>query len=100
MAAEKWDILGELGECADLLDDCAAALDAKSIDLLSRGLVTAAARTGETIEGVLMDFLAHTLAQDFPRPVKIHAVVIGHKALDVARMIVAADMRKGSGNVQ
>lgn len=93
MAAEKREFMG-------ILDECAAALDAKSIDLLSRGLVTAAVRTGETIEGVLMDFLAHTLAQDLPRGVKIHAVVIGHKALDVARMIVLADARKGAGRVQ
>lgn len=93
MAAEKRDSVGEL-------DDCAAALDAKSIDLLSRHIVMAAARTGETIEGVLTDFLTHTLGSDLPREVKIHAVVIVYKALDVARMIVAADVRKGAGNVQ
>jgi hypothetical protein len=94
MAAEKRDFVGEL-------DECAAALDAKSIDLLSRHIVMAAARTGETIEGVLTDFLTHTLgSSDLPREVKIHAVVIVYKALDVARMIVAADVRKGAGNVQ
>lgn len=93
MAAEKRDFVGEL-------DECAAALDAKNIDLLSRHIVMTAARTGETIEGALMDFLAHTLGSDLSREVKICAVVTGHKALDVARMIVAADMRKGVGCVQ
>jgi hypothetical protein len=47
-----------------------------------------------------MDFLAHTLGGDLPRPVKIHAVVIGYKALDVARVVVLAERRKGAGNVQ
>lgn len=93
MAAELFDLGAEL-------DDCAAALDAKSIDLLSRGLVVKAAHDNGTVEGALTDFLAHTLAQDFPRPVKIHAVVIGYKALDVARMVVLAERRKGAGNVQ
>lgn len=93
MAAEKRDFVGEL-------DECAAALDAKSIDVLSYGIVMAAARTGETIEGVLTDFLAHTLGSDLPRSVKIHAVVIGYKALDVARMMFLAERRKGAGNVQ
>ena len=91
--ASVLDFVGEL-------DDCAASLDAKSIDLLSRVLVAKAAHDNGTVEGALTDFLVHTLGGDLPRPVKIHAVVIGHKALDVARMIVAADMRKGAGNVQ
>ena len=93
MAAEKRDFVGEL-------DECAAAMDAKSIDVLSRGIVMAAARTGETIEGALMDFLMHMLGGDLPRSVKVHAVVIGYKALDVARMVVLAERRKGAGNVQ
>jgi hypothetical protein len=93
MAAEKSNFVGEL-------DDCAASLDAKSIDLLSRGLVAKAAQDNGTVEGALTDFLAHTLGSDLPRGVKIHAVVIGHKALDVARMVVLAERRKGAGNVQ
>lgn len=94
-------IMAKSSELIDEIKGSSASIDAKSIDYLSRGLVLKAIHENDTVEGSLTDFLAHVLSdENLPRPVKVHAVAIGHKALDVARMIVAADMRKGAGRVQ
>lgn len=92
--ASALDFVGEL-------DGMAAAMDAESIDKLSRSMVAKAAHDSGTVEGSLADFYACVFGDyTLPWPVKVHAVVIGHKALDVARMVVLAERRKGAGNVQ
>jgi uncharacterized membrane protein YuzA (DUF378 family) len=91
--ASVLDFVGEL-------DKVEASMDAKNIDSLSRALVAKAALNSGTVEEALTDFLAHVLGSNLPRLVKVLAVVTGHKALDVARMVVLAERRKGVGNVQ